>query len=332
MKKETIDERIEFKDDIKKILYGKTNNNCAACGVKLTKNNRSLDHAIPLAYGGTNDLRNIIGLCKECNIRKDSFIYWPSAFYIYLFKVGSTNVLRDLNAYIMEWVDRWCEKDDIIENPLIADKVSIFLIPMDMTKLLSIDKSRVIQKQFIWDLTELSGYDDSETVSTKIGLQYSDIEKTVPNPNNMYSVYALKKRTNDSWGFLCSIQIIDNNVFISEIWSMLGYGMVSSVLNFIARTFYKIWAGEKTSCTRVFITTKTKTTMMSLFEQLLMFKWDVNGSVLFGEDYKRATKDEIYYYWETIKERTLILLFESKAEKVRELACEEMRSKMSERG
>lgn len=43
---------------------------CAYCGTRLTKNNRSLDHKIPLLRGGTNDIKNLVPSCLRCNQRK----------------------------------------------------------------------------------------------------------------------------------------------------------------------------------------------------------------------------------------------------------------------
>lgn len=43
---------------------------CAYCGIRLTNQNISRDHRIPLSRGGTNDIRNILPSCLSCNHRK----------------------------------------------------------------------------------------------------------------------------------------------------------------------------------------------------------------------------------------------------------------------
>ena len=54
-----------------KALLTRFNFRCAYCGLTLTKNNRSLDHAIPLIRGGTNEISNLVPSCLRCNQRKN---------------------------------------------------------------------------------------------------------------------------------------------------------------------------------------------------------------------------------------------------------------------
>ncbi len=45
---------------------------CAYCNALLTKDNRSLDHKVALAKGGTNELGNLVPACRPCNQRKNT--------------------------------------------------------------------------------------------------------------------------------------------------------------------------------------------------------------------------------------------------------------------
>lgn len=54
---------------------------CLYCGIPLDKYGASIDHLIPRAKGGTNDLDNLVLSCKDCNNdKKDmlplNFILW----------------------------------------------------------------------------------------------------------------------------------------------------------------------------------------------------------------------------------------------------------------
>ncbi len=49
---------------------GERQMHCPICGVRLTKSNRSVDHFIPKALGGSNIAANKWVICRPCNNRK----------------------------------------------------------------------------------------------------------------------------------------------------------------------------------------------------------------------------------------------------------------------
>lgn len=48
---------------------------CVYCGIVLTKQNRSMDHKIPLIRGGNNEIENLVPACFKCNVRKSRMTY-----------------------------------------------------------------------------------------------------------------------------------------------------------------------------------------------------------------------------------------------------------------
>lgn len=62
--KHTLDE-IEFIMELQ-------DHKCASCGVALDDSNKHLDHILPLALGGSNEIKNLQWLCKFCNISKSA--------------------------------------------------------------------------------------------------------------------------------------------------------------------------------------------------------------------------------------------------------------------
>lgn len=55
------------KQDIRLHIFNRDGNKCLCCG---TSDNLSIDHIIPVANGGENDLSNLQTLCKRCNSSK----------------------------------------------------------------------------------------------------------------------------------------------------------------------------------------------------------------------------------------------------------------------
>ena len=63
----------------RKILYQRCHGICPECGRKMLLNNprainayMTVDHIVPLSEGGTNNIGNLRGLCRECNRNRKS--------------------------------------------------------------------------------------------------------------------------------------------------------------------------------------------------------------------------------------------------------------------
>ncbi|KAF0122296.1 MAG: HNH endonuclease [bacterium] len=59
-------------------IYARDRNTCQYCGVVFTKNELSLDHIIPRAYGGASCWENIVCCCFSCNkfLNTVDISYW----------------------------------------------------------------------------------------------------------------------------------------------------------------------------------------------------------------------------------------------------------------
>lgn len=62
--------RITLPPAVKKYIFERDRYQCQSCGKTDQDTKLSIDHIIPLALGGSNDLSNLHILCLRCNQQK----------------------------------------------------------------------------------------------------------------------------------------------------------------------------------------------------------------------------------------------------------------------
>jgi 5-methylcytosine-specific restriction enzyme A len=62
--------RISLPPEVRKYVFQRDNYQCQSCGKKASETELSIDHIIPLAQGGKNDISNLQTLCQHCNQHK----------------------------------------------------------------------------------------------------------------------------------------------------------------------------------------------------------------------------------------------------------------------
>ncbi len=62
--------RIRIPPEVKKYVFQRDKYQCQSCGKTTIETNLSIDHIIPLARGGQNDISNLQTLCLNCNQQK----------------------------------------------------------------------------------------------------------------------------------------------------------------------------------------------------------------------------------------------------------------------
>lgn len=62
----------------RKEIYDKAEGHCQLCGRKITPHTMTIDHIIPFADGGSNELDNLQAVCKQCNQLKANI--YPEQF------------------------------------------------------------------------------------------------------------------------------------------------------------------------------------------------------------------------------------------------------------
>ncbi len=67
--------RIQIPIEARKFVFERNNYQCQGCHkIDLTAKSLQVDHIIPLAQGGANDLSNFQTLCAKCNREKSAKI------------------------------------------------------------------------------------------------------------------------------------------------------------------------------------------------------------------------------------------------------------------
>ena len=69
---------------LKDRIIAKTGGVCAACGKMLERQKVTIDHYVPKYCGGTDDERNLVPLCRNCNRQKGSRMVIAKEYYPYL--------------------------------------------------------------------------------------------------------------------------------------------------------------------------------------------------------------------------------------------------------
>lgn len=70
--------RKQYSQEVRELIYRQADGYCQLCGKKLTYNQATLDHIIPLAMGGSNSVDNLQLSCIQCNRLKGSIL--PETF------------------------------------------------------------------------------------------------------------------------------------------------------------------------------------------------------------------------------------------------------------
>ena len=62
--------RIAIPPAVRSYVFERDNYQCQSCGKTNEQTELNIDHIIPLAKGGSNDISNLQTLCRSCNQKK----------------------------------------------------------------------------------------------------------------------------------------------------------------------------------------------------------------------------------------------------------------------
>ncbi len=114
-----IEDRVEFSAELRKKVLQKTRYRCASCGDKLDMVRHTIDHIVPISRGGTNDIENLIGLCKVCNEYKNNIVYFPGDYYTYLMITDSAT-MGVIHRHVVKYLKKEVHNFDLHRYPVIS--------------------------------------------------------------------------------------------------------------------------------------------------------------------------------------------------------------------
>ncbi len=66
--------RIPIPPSVRNYVFDRDHYQCQSCGKKQQETTLNIDHIIPLAKGGSNDISNLQTLCQACNQQKKHYL------------------------------------------------------------------------------------------------------------------------------------------------------------------------------------------------------------------------------------------------------------------
>lgn len=132
MARERIEERVMIPRYIKGHVFEECGRICAHCGKPMEFfGDFTLEHVIPLSKGGTNEKKNFVALCEQCNKNKSNDIIPPMEYFPYL----PEKKRRQLQAMFDEYVTSqdWLDHDNLFMMDWFhIDPMRLVLMPKSM--------------------------------------------------------------------------------------------------------------------------------------------------------------------------------------------------------
>lgn len=101
-------ERVLFDKSKKEKILHKSKGVCAHCGKGLDLATMTIDHVIPLSKGGTNELKNLVALCEDCNQGKSNYVVEPEDYFRFLDWIYLKELIKRYGEYEnnVKWVSK----------------------------------------------------------------------------------------------------------------------------------------------------------------------------------------------------------------------------------
>lgn len=211
---EQVEERRRFTKEERHAILMRNSCRCCTCNKKLTDKTMTVEHIIPISRGGTNDIKNLIPLCGECNRMKGNLLYIGMDYYA---AITNVSLQQEISKLVFDWFESVKSSFDLRKYPLVSPCISINLVMGDI-------KTKVFSHSSICDLHYV-GKSLREEVESVCGISLSDAA----------SYYVLKKRASDKLLLLLKVEYENDVLRFIVLWNdILSLKVLSTILWSIA--------------------------------------------------------------------------------------------------
>ena len=206
----------------KQLVFNKSDGFCARCGKSFSQFGvkGTIDHVVPKAEGGADELDNYIPLCYECNqAKRDTLVYPP--FYYYQLNYDE-ECIQKAGAMTLEMLNSIVTRDYINKNPMLFDEL-LFSIK-------SWCKARIFVSLGWANKHAYINFCDRVDIGNSLlqDVEGFDINNIV-NKDSVYVCYEAKEREVQA---IFDVAVEDNNIIINS--SSLSNRNLNEIINSIS--------------------------------------------------------------------------------------------------
>lgn len=205
-----LNERRPINAEIRQAVYDKYNGRCTYCGRQITWSEFTIDHIVPLANGGTNEIDNLTCSCEHCNYLKGTkntrefkiFVYTIIANALrfinnglYDFDTGKFEFYSEKKSYNDFSLDEKKKFNNMlapqmerfrkyINNPKINDKANMDTLADSIQNSFNNENKPPIKKSYTITEDELNELDKQkeEELQSEVSKVFESADDTIEEP------------------------------------------------------------------------------------------------------------------------------------------------------
>ena len=207
-------ERVWFSKDVKENILRKSDGVCAHCGCRIAVgDNFTVEHVVPISKGGTNELVNIVALCRECNVTKGDGVWHPYEYLKYLHTEDKDELSDYIDKYFQE--RKWFTRNNFCQVDFKRIEVNIPIMGRQKTirknnqTILSHACTLVdykLQKAMYCDLQEIYDMQIAYLKRNKLAVDKVVIKETISDAYTNGAIYYVARGDDSKIGFF-AVQI-----------------------------------------------------------------------------------------------------------------------------